>query len=528
MTETLQNRDVGPPAGPRLPQILGPVETALWLWRRLRRMSTALGLLFALAAASIVATFVPQEPLIRSTVEEWRAGTAGPGAGVASFFDALSLFDVFGSWWFSLLTVLLFVSLTGCLVPRWGAFFKVARRQPVQGRDLGALSNHRVLHVADEPEAVLESVRRLLRRRRYRTRLIQEDSGLPAQVAAERGHAREGGSLVFHTAFYLVLAGAVIGHAFGFVGQVNITEGSAFADARLAYNLAEPGRYFGVDDHRGFVVRLDDFSVGYHDDFVPTDFVSTVTIEEEGRPVDRGTVRVNHPFSYEGMHLYQMRFGMAPRIVVRAGDQVLFDEAVMLSDAGGFVWTGAAKISVGDPQIALDLVFLPDAAVNADGVPYSRSPEPRNPRLLAELYVGSDLGFERPLPVSQFIRDEDARIGPPAIVEEGGSAGIAAGTLALDFPELRMWSGFQISHSPGRWLLLTGGILLLAGLLPSLYSYRRRVWAQAVPLPGGGTRLVLAGVALQRKPAFSEEFVALADSVQQALGATAPGSVPES
>ena len=67
----------------RLPAIPGPLETAVLLWRWLRRMSTALLLLFALAAASVVATVVPQEPVIASTVREWRTGVAGPGRAAA-------------------------------------------------------------------------------------------------------------------------------------------------------------------------------------------------------------------------------------------------------------------------------------------------------------------------------------------------------------------------------------------------------------------------------------------------------------
>jgi hypothetical protein len=42
-------------------------------------------------------------------------------------------------------------------------------------------------------------------------------------------------------------------------------------------------------------------------------------------------------------------------------------------------------------------------------------------------------------------------------------------------------------------------------LLPSLYSYRRRIWVEARQR-ADGTELVLAGVALQRKPAFADEF----------------------
>ncbi|MGH8899236.1 MAG: cytochrome c biogenesis protein ResB, partial [Egibacteraceae bacterium] len=42
----------------------------------------------------------------------------------------------------------------------------------------------------------------------------QAADGTP-QLAVERGHWREGGSLVFHTAFYVLLVGVVITHSFG-------------------------------------------------------------------------------------------------------------------------------------------------------------------------------------------------------------------------------------------------------------------------------------------------------------------------
>ncbi|HEY8338443.1 MAG TPA: cytochrome c biogenesis protein ResB [Egibacteraceae bacterium] len=508
-----------PRPGLRLPEIPGPLETAVWAWRRLRRMSTALVLLFALATASVVATFVPQEPTVPNTVAEWREGVAGPGPFWAEVFERLGFFDVFGSWWFAVITVLLFVSLTGCLLPRWLAFAKVVRRPPAAGRNLGRLSNHVVLRTTLAPDAALGVADGVLRRRRYRRRRLAAGTTASgsAQLAAERGHAREGGSLVFHTAFYLLLVGILVGHLFGFVGQVNLAEGSSFAETRIAYDAAEPGRWFGVDDHRGFVVRLDDFAVDYHEDFAPREYRSQVTISEGGREVRSAEIRVNEPLAHAGMKLYQMRFGMAPRVVVRAGDLVLFDEPVMLSDAGGGIWTGAAKVAVSDPdtQIALDLVFLPDAQL-VDGRPVSVSPEPNNPRLIASLYVG-ELGLERPVPASQFNR-EGGPLGPPAILSTGESAEMADGNLTVEFAELRQWSGFQVTHAPGRGILLVAATLILVGLVPSLHSYRRRVWVEARHVDAG-TEVVLAGVALQRKSAFAEEFSALTAQLREALPA---------
>ena len=507
-----------PPAGRGLPDIPGPVETALNFWRALRRMSTALVLLFAMAAASVVATVVPQTPVIAPTVQRWRDGTAGPGAGVARVLEALGLFDVFGSWWFMALVVLLFASLTGCLLPRWRAFAKVARRPPAPGRNLVRLSSTVTFDSALEPGEAVRAAHDVLRRRRYRARIVDGDDG--PQVAAERGHWREGGSLVFHTAFYVVLAGAIIGKVFGFTGQINLTEGTAFADTRIAYDAVEVGRAWDLNDHRGFVATLDDFDVSYYPDFTPRDFVSTVTISENGQPVRTDEIRVNRPLRYDGMTLYQIRFGMAPRIIVRVGDRVLLDDRVLLApNQAQNIWTGSVKVKVDDPQrqIALDLLLAPDARMDANGQPtIGADPRPRNPVLIGNVYFGA-LGLQLPVPASEFDRGSGAV--DTAMLRPGTTKEVARGNLSIEFAELGYWSGFQVSHQPGRLVLLLGSVMILVGLIPSLYSYRRRVWVAARP-DGTGSQVTVAGVALQRKATFTDEFADLSQRVRSRLNPT--------
>ena len=527
MTETVERdrsrEGTEPPSGWRPPEILGPVDTARWAWRKLRKMSTAIWLLFGLAAASVVATFIPQEPVIPTTVESWRAGIDGPGSEVAAVFDALGLFDVYGSWWFGAVVVLLFVSLTGCLVPRWRAFLRSVRREPVRGRGLSGLSNARVYRTGQEPDAALATVEGVLRRRRYRRRRLSEqdtESGR-AQVAAERGHSREGGSLVFHSAFYVLLVGILVAQAFGFIGQVNVVEGRSFADTRISYDLAEPGPLFGLDDHRGFSLRLDDFDVAWFPDGTPERFVSTVTVLEGGQELRTEQVEVNHRLEHAGMNVYQMRFGMAPHLTVSSGDTLLYDDQLALSQADADTWAGVAKVSVADPQIALEVLLVPSYGVE-DGEIVNRGPQPDEPRLFANLWVG-ELGLERTVPSSEFDRDGGQRLDAVEL-GEGDSAQLLDGAIEIAFPELTMWSGFQVAHQPGRSILLASGVLVLAGLIPSLYAYRRRVWAEARPTDGGGSEVVLAGVALHRRSAFDEEFSGLADDVGTALDAHAvPG-----
>lgn len=520
MTETLPREPQAEqaPGGSWLPDIPGPWETAVMAWRWLRRMSTALVLLFALATAAVLATFVPQEPVIARTVDSWRTGVAGPGQGWARLFDALSLFDVFGSWWFMALVALLLISLTGCLVPRYAAFWKAARCQPPAGRNLDRLTHHEVMRAGIDAEAALAAAERVLRR--YRRRRTEAADGT-RQLAVERGHWREAGSLLFHTAFYVLLVGVVIVHAFGWTGQVNVVEGDAFTDTTLGYQAQSPGRFWDAAKHRGFTAHLDDFDVSYYrqQPFVPSAFVSRVTIEDQGREVIReAPVRVNHPLIYRGMKIYQARFGFAPELVMRTTDGVeLFRAPVLLTQSGPF-WLGREKVAPGNPakgmpQIGVDLALLPDASI-VDGQIRVNSPEARNPRLAVSLYAG-DLGLTQPAPLPSLDWAERDLVGQ-AMLRPGGSAEMVNGNLIVEFASLPMWSGFQVSHRPGLGILLLAGILILAGLVPSLYSYRRRMWVEARQR-GDGCEVVLAGVALQRKPAFAEEFQRIRDQIAAAL-----------
>ncbi|QBI20343.1 cytochrome c biogenesis protein ResB [Egibacter rhizosphaerae] len=503
--------------------VLGPGETVVWLWRRLRRMSTALWLLFALAAASLIATFVPQEPVIPTTVADWREGVEGPGPEVAAAFDALGLFDVYGSWWFIAVVVLLFVSLTGCLIPRWKAFAVQVRRPPVAGRNLDRLSHRREIATDRSPEEALTAAERVLRRHRFRRRRVAPDEASVAgsgtgsarsRIAAERGHWREGGSLLFHTSFYVLLAGVIGGHALGFFGQVNVVEGDAFTDTRIAYDRAEPGALFGADSHRGFTVRLDEFDVRFAPNQVPSEFVSSVTVLEEGEEVHEDEVRVNDRLEYAGMNLYQMRWGYAPELRVRSGDEPLYEDHLMLREEDTGAWTGVAKVAVGDPQIALEVLLIPDFGVTDDGEVVNRGPEAENPRLFGNLWVG-DLGFERALPAAEFDREGGERLATVEL-EPGSTQQLLGDDLVLDFDGVAHWSGFQVAHQPGRGVLLFAAALLLAGLVPSLYAYRRRLWVDVHP-SGQGSAVRVAGVAQQRGERFADEFERVGRELEDAL-----------
>jgi cytochrome c biogenesis protein len=97
----------------------------------------------------------------------------------------------------------------------------------------------------------------------------------------------------------------------------------------------------------------------------------------------------------------------------------------------------------------------------------------------------------------------------------------AGGELTVSFPELRQYSVFQVSRDRGVWIVVGAAILVLLGLLPALYTSRRKVWVRAEP-DGDGTVLKVGGLALQRKTQFEEEFANLVDELVRACGEPAP------
>ncbi|MFN2557228.1 MAG: cytochrome c biogenesis protein ResB [Nitriliruptorales bacterium] len=546
------------------------------MWRWLRRMRSALYLLGALGAATFLATIVPQRPNVPNTVARWLSGAEGPGAPVARILDRLGLFDVFGAPWFLVLLVLLFTSLTSCLIPRYRAYVHTARRgQPPGARALLTKPHVSQMTTATPPDEALCVIQALLRRRRFRVRQVgialaaepiptrsdprvgvlpapadapsdQADeeapkplpsgpardgdgpgplSPGPAQVAAERGHlAREGGSLLFHTAFYLLLVGIVVGKLTTFIGMVGVVEGQSFADTPVAYWNREPGRWWGADDHTGFVLTLDRFAVDWHPDGQPAYFRSEVTFDPgQGRPPVRRNLQVNVPAVVNGMKIHQLDWGYAVRVVVRdPRGEIVHDAFVPLSDldGGGGAWRGVVKAPATKPQLGFDLFFLPTAPEGPDGLPIpTRWPGAEAPLLLVEAWEGDLQLFEAQrvdrLDTRRMTKTATFALRPASETTLSGGATVA-------FSELRKWSGFQVSRRLTDPLLLAAAATLLVGLLPALYAFRRRIWVEIESDRSGATLVTVAGHAFQRPQAFEKEFASIVRTLENELQVQRP------
>jgi cytochrome c biogenesis protein len=500
-------------------------QSVALVWRSLRSMRTALGLLLLLALASVAGSLVPQA----GTSDARIAAMFRDHPLRAQLYDRIGLFDVFGSWWFTLILGLLLTSLVACLIPRTRALFRNARMRPQPARELESMRHYATLTVAEPPDRAAVSARRVLRRRMFRVRSSEGNGDGRAWVAADKGLAREAGSLLFHWSFLLILIGIVWGKGTGFTGQAVIVEGQTWTEAHASYDgQIHEGRFLD-GDHTGIQIKLDRFTATYRiPSGIPKDFVSRIQLfQPDGTPAGTVDVRVNHPAELDGVKIYQFGYGWAPVIRVEQDGEPLVSGPTVCQQAPPpagvsplqLPWDCVVKLPTLRPQVGIRFQLWPDIrALNA--LLTTGQPMPMitafSPVLTYTAYRG-DLRSDLALPSDQLDTSAMRRFSQGA-VGAGRSAKLGDG-ITVSFPDLKRYSVLEIKRDRGLGILLAAAILILVGLLPALYTSRRKVWVTAEPSPaGGGSLLKVAGFALQRRPQFEEEFGKLVRAL------TPPGS----
>ena len=512
------------------------------VWRTLRSMRTAIILLLMLAAAAVVGSLIPQIPNSPQRVAAYHVDHPV----WAKLFQAAGFFDVFGSWWFALITTLLFVSLVACLIPRSRAMIRAARARPIHARELDAFPSFAERTVALAPQAAATNAASVLRRKRYRVEL----DAAGGSAAAEKGALREIGSLAFHWAFLLLLIAVIVGKGTGYVGHATIVEGEGWTDARFNYSGdLRTGRFFN-GGFSGTQIQVQDFRDDFRTSGIPMDFSSQLTLSAPDGTTEQADVRINHPVVFNGVRIYQFGFGWAPMIEVKRGGDVLYDGPVVLGQQTppganplAQPWTGFVKLSTLRPQIAIAVRLYPDAAAYfrslATGVPQPMT-EANAPFMQYEVWQGKLLDNSLATLDTRFMRRiSRGLIGKGWTVDAtrgcvlSGTSGAIPASLAgvtcpngggpealtMAFPELRQYTTLQISRDTTVPWVLAAAILIVLGLLPALYVSRRKVWVRARP-DGTGSILQVGGFALQRKDRFDEEFASLVDAVTAAAGGT--------
>ncbi|MBS2939648.1 cytochrome c biogenesis protein ResB [Nocardioides sp. J2M5] len=485
-------------------------ELARWTWRQLTSMRTALVLLLLLALAAIPGSVIPQEDIDSLKVSQWR----DDHPRLAPIWDRLDLFSVYGSVWFSAIYILLMISLVGCIVPRLFVYARALRARPPKApRNLMRLPESTSYETDEDPDVVLARAAKAIRRRRYRVDLVEGSDS----VAAERGHLREAGNLLFHLAVIVVLVGVAVGSLLGYKGGVIMLVGKdyGFSNTLTQYDDFAPGSLFDPSVMEPFSFKITDFDVEWITDpesrraGMARKFVSHLDYRTDAdAPTQEYDLKVNHPLSIGGTDVFLIGHGYAPVITVRDGDGNIAQSgpSVFLpTNAKTFESFGVVKAPDAKPtQIGLEGSFYPTfgGATDATGKlipPASVFGDAVDPLVSLFVYTG-DVGLDDGTGSSVYVLDKAKTTqvmkddGQPLRLDlrPGDTVELPDGLGSVTFDGLERWNKIQISRTPGKMVALTGVVLALLGLLGSLFVRPRRLWVRARRREDGSTLVEVA------------------------------------
>lgn len=494
---------------------IGLVGWARWFWRQLTSMRTALILLLALAAAAIPGSIYPQRSADPNGVTQFFDNQPE----LAKVLDAIQLFDVYSSVWFSAIYILLFVSLIGCVIPRAQVHYRALKSAPpIAPKLFSRMPSHKT--VRSSKKNLVELAEEVLRKQGYRVQVTGNS------VAAERGYLRETGNLVFHYALIGVLIAVGIGGGLSYNGQRVLVEGETFVNNLTGYDSLSPGTFFNESQLTPFAVTLDKFNVKFDlqnqtNLGTPLDFRADVTskVGIDGTS-KKGTIRVNEPLELPNAKLYLTGNGYAPVITIRdaKGNIAFSGPTAYLPQDKNYTSLGVIKVPDAQPnQFGIISFFYPTAEKLSTGALTSIYPDPINPKLTMNVYEG-DLGLDGGVPKNVYSLD----ISKMKQVA-GGKSGVKGleldvhqtvklpnGMGTVTFDSLKRYISLDVSYNPGEGWILFFALLALSGLVLSLLVPRRRVWVRKT-----ASGFELAALARGDDPSLEKVLDDLAEEIKR-------------
>ena len=435
-----------------------------------RSLKLTIFLLILLAILSIIGTLIAQNAAPEDYVRRY-------GASLYDVLDFFSLFDMYHSWWFTGILLLLVINLIACSLQRfpgvWNQIFRGAGSQGLEDSMLKTLPYVEKIRLSNPAKVNIEELAgNSLKRTFNQQERIETDSTIT--FFAEKGRFSRLGVYIAHLSLLIILVGGIIGSLFGFKGFVNILEGETVD------HFFVRGKNTNLSRALPFAVRCDDFNVSFYDlkdrrdERYVKEYTSLLSVIENGKEVLKRTVEVNHPLHYKGLAFYQSSYGALQRITLGIQKKNKKEKTLLEAEEG-------ETIEVREMNAFLRiLAYAPQVHTMGEGVQVALLRPNQQPRVF---WVVKGLAQ-----VEQQMGEEFA--------------------ISFEGKTTREYTGLQVAKDPGVWVVWVGCALMILGFIVSFFFSHQKVWVRVSK--GGGGEIVLAGSTNKNRVAFEKTFQQLA------------------
>jgi cytochrome c biogenesis protein len=447
-----------------------------------------------LAITSIIGTVIPQN-------ENPAAYFRAYGEFAYKIFDFLGIFDMYHSWWFQFLILLLTINIVVCSIDRLSATWKVifAKNPLFSLSRFRALSQKEIFTHKLSPKELSTVYEKFISNQFGHTRLEKTDKGLC--IFAEKWRWTRFGVYIVHFSVILLLLGGLIGSVFGFQGFAMIPENEKIDSIRI--------RNTGQVRALGFEVLCDDFNISFYENGTPKEYRSSITIIENNKPVYKKDIIVNDPLRYKGINIFQSSYGKMPSGALHDKKNHQTDplEDITLNFASkksGKVYK--IETVIGKPM------DIPEDLGKFIIVEYRKSAE-FGGQNIGQAYIGILTPKDKDpvkiiLPLN-FPNFDKMRRGAVVIsVAEQQAKRFNPGEKS----DQRYYTGLQITKDPGVWVVYTGFILMIIGIFITFFMSHQRMCIEIVKT-GKNSQVMVSGTSNKNKLAMQNNIKKMAEEL---------------
>ncbi len=423
------------------------------IWKFFISVKLTVVLLLTLAATSIIGTLIPQKANPEAYFQKF-------GPFLYRLFDLLNIFDMYHSWWFQLLLLLLTCNIIACSVERLSSTWKLIFPKKINFKRSAFEKIKQNEQFADSrtPDALEPAYTAVVRKAFGAPRVEKTDNGLT--IFAEKWRWTRLGVYIVHSSVLFMIAGAMIGSLFGYSGHVNIPEGER-ADHVQLRNSNRIERF-------GFEIQNNDFEVSFYPNGMPKIFRSSLTIRENNQDVLSKDIIPNDPLRYKGISIFMSHYGeIAPE---RPPEPAFSEDDIQLAfmiNASGMIYKRKAEI--GKP------VDIPEGMGKFVLMEYRESASFMGQNIGQALVGiltppdGQPLEVTLPIHFPKFDRMRRGNVIISVVHEHKHEQ------VKQNPEDIRYYSGLQIVKDPGVWVVYSGFIIMIAGILITFFMSHQQV-----------------------------------------------------